>query len=715
MESDGSAAVVEPRSEESAEPQQTVSQGALAILQQLHQALQGGNREQQLSAWSALADPDTMTTLAEGYTEDPHALRAIFSVLESTPRQTQRTRGLARAVANLATDIRSRRSQAVLDDIESSLASERTLAVCLDGVHPPVSLVSTAILEELRVPAGYDMDGSGVYRVTVSSDGDIERQPIARAPIFIVARSADVISGESRRQLVWLGPTGWCDRVVERRTIMDARQMLDLANLDAPVNSMTCGSIVTFLTQYEAENLHRFMHVYSTSTMGWQPNGGFMLPDKYISLDTGSDSKHMLNPPPGLETLSTGWTSSGSWDKWVEAVSIASSFPYVYIAIYASVAAPLLHILKVPGFVLDFSGASSGGKTSMLRYAASVWGSPSEAYPTAMFSWDATKVWIEQTSGFLKNLPMILDETKRAKYPTLVRDVIYDFCQGQGRGRGAKAGGTRHAATWQSILISSGEGAATDFSNDEGTRARVMSLKGRPFGYDPEIGARVSDESRALLQANYGHLGPKIAEYLVANTSNFDQFRSVFEQSRQAYEAASTNAIGKRHATYIAALELAAMIAHNAGLPNPTCQPFGVLASLQSLIGDEADMALHALNDVYTVCASNQTKFWGRAEYDTQGRMRVPYGGWMGTWGSGDDWEYIAIQSVQFRSILRDMEQNDKEILRKFDERGWLASSPGRKTKTITVDGVKVRCVCIARKAINEMIVAAHTGIVDPG
>ena len=296
-------------------------------------------------------------------------------------------------------------------------------------------------------------------------DGQLNRTRMAPAPIFIAGRTVDVHTGQAKRQVIWRGPSGWCSRVIERRTILDASKIIALTNLEAPINSNTTGQMVAYLADFEAENSHRFPVVRSATRMGWQPDGGFLLPDVFYAVNDEASSNFALTPPSGLETLSSGWTTAGTWEEWLSAMELVSSFPYMYIAMYAGAAAPLLSILQTPGFVVDFSGETSGGKTTALRFSASVWGRPAESYPTAMYSWDATKVWIERTSGFLHNLPLILDETKRARHPRIVRDVIYDFCQGQGRGRGA-VDGTRHTESWRSILISSGEGAATSFSQD---------------------------------------------------------------------------------------------------------------------------------------------------------------------------------------------------------------------------------------------------------
>jgi putative DNA primase/helicase len=699
MESDGSATVEEPRSADEAEPQQSVGEVAEEILTRLLGSLQNGGREDHRAAWVAIQDPDVMATLADGWRQSESNLSALISILETIPGQVQRSRTFRSAIRRLAEERSRRQAEEMIDRLEEELGQTQTLASQFGSGAPPPTVVEHGTLENLHVPRGYDIDLNGVYRLAASMDGSITRNKIAPAPIFIGGRTIDVYTGEAKRQVIWRGPSGWCSRVIERRTIMDASKIVTLTNLEAPINSNTSGQMVSYLSDFEAENSHRFPVVRSAARMGWQPDGGFLLPDVFYAASDEASSNFALTPPSGLETLSSGWTTAGSWEEWLEAMGLVSSFPYMYIATYAGAAAPLLSILKIPGFVVDFSGETSGGKTTALRFSASVWGRPAESYPTAMYSWDATKVWIERTSGFLNNLPLVLDETKRARHPRIVRDVIYDFCQGQGRGRGSVEG-TRHTESWRSILISSGEGAATSFSEDAGTRARVLSLKGKPLGTDVSIGSRVSEEAQIILASNYGHLGRKIAQYLVANRERHDDIREIFKKAREKYANVARTAVARRHAGHLAVLEVAAAIVHLLGVPQPDSDPFAYLMESQERAGFDADRPLAALQDMLSWCATHQQRFWGRADTDFHGHAKPPSHGWAGSWGSGDDWEYIAISVITFKEIVRSIGHDPDEIIQRWTARGWLSTGNGRhRSRVVRVDGAPTRCYCIDREA----------------
>ena len=355
------------------------------------------------------------------------------------------------------------------------------------------------------------------------------------------------------------------------------------------------------------------------------------------------------------------------------------------------------------GFVLDFSGETSGGKTTALRLAASVWGKAADTYPTAIYGWDATKVWIERTAGFLHNLPLILDETKRAKHPSVVRDVIYDFVQGQGRGRGSVEG-ARQTHSWRSILISSGEGAATSFSQDAGTRARVISLRGKPLGNDAVVGGQISEDVQTILARHHGHLGRMVVEYLVSNQQNYETFIEVFRKTRDHYAKSAGNAVARRQSSHMAVLEVAASIAHSLGLPRPDVDPFMCLIESAERAGRDADRPLAAMQDVVSWCAVNQTKFWGRHNKRSDNTTVAPHNGWAGAWPGSTNWSEVGLTSTELRRILRTHEYDFSEIVDRWVERKWLRVGGSRTTRPLRIDGMQVRCYCLRRDVVEMLI-----------
>mgnify|MGYP003668970343 FL=1 len=207
--------------------------------------------------------------------------------------------------------------------------------------------------------------------------------------MLIVRRVTDILTGEASRQVVWYGPDGWTSRIVARDDLLRPAGLMSLVKYDAPITSLNSKRLVTYFAAMEAKNMEALPSLDCASRMGWLPDGSFLLPDLHFAPDD-RPRDILLTPKGNRAKLATAWTPRGSWPAWLSTVEKVLDYPYMMIALYASAAAPILKILRLPGFIVDFSGETTGGKTTALRLAASVWGKPTDDYPTTLYSWDVS-------------------------------------------------------------------------------------------------------------------------------------------------------------------------------------------------------------------------------------------------------------------------------------------------------------------------------------
>jgi len=568
---------------------------------------------------------------------------------------------------------------------------------------PPESIAPASVLSELQTPRGYRLTSEGIFKITArtrTARGQTSR--ITSAPMFIVRRVTDTLTGTASRQVAWYGPSGWTSRVVSRETLLSPSGLMSLVKYDAPITGSNSKRMVPYFAALEAKNMHAFPSLDCASRMGWLPDGSFLLPDIHFAPD--DRPRDILLTPQGRDSLlAPAWTPSGSWAQWLSTVEKVLEYPYMMIALYASAAAPILRLLRLPGFIVDFSGETTGGKTTALRLAASVWGKPTDDFPTTLYSWDSSIPWVENTAGFLHSLPLILDDTKRARSSKLISDVIYAFCQGQGRGRARGP-----IPTWHSVLISSGEGSAYGYSNDAGTRARVLNLAGKPLGRDPQEGAKLSEDLQYALAANYGHLGRRLIEYLVSNRENHDQLRKLFELSREEYATIAQSAVGRRHAAHLACLEVAATIVHQLGIPRPKRDPFADLVKAAADAGNDADVPLAALYEVVSWSIKHEDHFWGRHDPACVSKYlppKPPPTGWAGAWTPGDKWTYIGFTRNGLSDLLERLGHYPNEIITAWNNRGWF-DNEGRKqiSRVRRVGDHNLRCLCLKRDMVEIVL-----------
>ena len=580
----------------------------------------------------------------------------------------------------------------------------------------------------LRVPGGYELGEGGVHSVTLDPETYEERRsPVAPAPVILAGRTTDVNDGRESAELVYKRRDRWQRRSASRSQIMNSREVVKLSDYGVPVSSGNAGALVEYLGDFDTENIHELPHAKTSSQMGWQSGGeegflwgkrllrtGHLLPDDETDVEEVPPEQWDENiimfrgEDVGDEQLAEAYAPAGSFEEWQRVMRDVEPFDRIKLVIVASLAAPVLQIVGGHNFIVDISNPTSRGKTATLRLAASVWGNPDERAPSsALATWDATRVWIERASAALNNLPLLLDDTKRARHAKVVSQTLYDVASGRGRGRGSLTGLGR-SGSWSTVLISTGEQPATSFTEDGGTRARVLSLWGSPFGVVGEhIGQLVADLDLRVRE-NYGHAGPRFVQYLLEQ--DWERLKRVHTKWKRRYtKKAKDDPVLSRMADYFATLRLTAMLATSAGvLPWKDFDPVGPLWDTLAAEASEADRAEQALRLVLSWAESNQHAFHGRERKDNNFEPIPPPGGHAGKWEPDEDWEQLAIFPHKIKTLLEDHGFDAESTLRTWRERLWLDFEGGdkpRNTKKVSIPvGGRPHMVVITREAYEEVM-----------
>jgi len=542
----------------------------------------------------------------------------------------------------------------------------------------------------LVVPAGWDISLGGV-RIAGSAI------PFASAPVLIGARGKELATGAEFVTLNWHRDNLWQKRTVERGTVADRTKILGLAAYGFPVHSGNASDMVRYLSAFDAVNAQLLEPHPLTHRFGWHADDkAFVWGDLTL---TGADSTisiEFAGSNGGDDQLAAGMVAVGSYEGWLAAINLVSLAPRAMVALYASLASPLLQLMGVPNFVLNFSNATSTGKTTVLRVAASVYGKATdEGGDRFMGSWDHTRVAMERRASTLSHLPLILDDTKRAKDQRQIAQMVYDHADGVGKGRGAIEG-LRATSSWNSIMISSGEAALTSFSEDGGTRARVLEIWGKPLEGIDDPGTIANQVREALVQ-NYGHGGPMFIKFLLDHPERLEGWKTELARLRVARMAlAGDHEIGNRLAGHFAVLELAAAIAH---------EVFGFdwdyKSHLDNVWGDvmkevgTADRPKAALEAVLVWAAAQKQRFYDKDRHDHPS----PYTGWFGRWDSGT----LCFVPIELDRFLRDLGHDPNAVQKTWADRGWVLKDKDGGNKRSRLDGPSVRMVTIQECTLEEL------------
>ena len=586
--------------------------------------------------------------------------------------------------------------------VKSEVVKNAKLRVVAEGErlrHLACDYLKNAPISDLVIPGEYRIraDESGGYELVQSSL--FGQEVVAHCAPLITGRTIDIDEENQGLRLSWSRGNGFSHRVVDRAELFDARKIVSLTTFGYAVTSTNAKLQVDYFAQFEAENLLTLPTAKTTSHLGWQGKGreaGFLVGRQFIN-PKGESVKSELRADamdwadgvvvfrghgPGDEQIAEGYYAQGNFGDWVNAVQIASKYPRVLATIYCSFVSVMLAILDFPNFIFDLCSVTSEGKTTAQRAAASVWGCPDERQMSAAIqTWDVTKVFVERASAVLCDLPLILDDTKRATDTRIISSALYAVASGRGRGRGSVQG-IQKSRVYRTVLISSGEQKVTSFSTDAGAKMRVLEIEGTPFGKVNAETAKVVESLNLAFRSNFGHAGPKFAEWLNQNRERWPEFRLRFNQKAQSYiESASSEKAG-RMATYAAAIAVTAELVHEAlTLPFAFDDP---LAKLWAEISGEADDAIgagKAMRHLLSWAQSNEHRFIGR-ELDTR---NAPSAGWLGRWDRGDD-EPIAIFPHVVEELLKAQNFHVESVLGEWKRRQWIecaADKPSRKTKPV--------------------------------
>ena len=638
---------------------------------------------------------DRISELISAETKDPIRYNLLFSRLAAVRGMKGRSEETKKLIKQAATMAR-READSLLAAVQSNRVIQQHLPESLHGDLP-----------RFLVPPGFDMDAGGIYATTTKEDGSESREKITTAPILLTKRGRDTSSGHQQVEVSWVefgGPQGgaplWRRHTVDRKVLFDSKHLTGLISFGAPVTSVNVSDVIKWFTAFEDINQHKIPMKNGSSSIGWQPDGSFIMPDEHIRLD--HHQQLALFPSEGMEPIMKSLHSRGTWEGWLNVVEHLTDHPLAMIAIYASVAAPLAHFVNASNFAVDWSNETSTGKTTALRVGASVWGLPDEKREDGfIYKWDATQVWVERAAAFLGNLPLLLDETKTVKNPKHVADTVYNFCIGKGRGRGTLQG-VDTLNTWNSVLMSTGEQKLTSFTRDGGVQGRVIALQGAPISGPVKEARETANFVRSRLMHHYGHLGKRMVKYMVGAWEDRDRFTAAFEDLRSQFGDITSSRIGGRLAEYVALLDLAKTMCESLGVPAPRTDPITFLIAALREGSDNSDMAKEAFVSVVSWAAFNKHRF---AKSRATNEHGPPGNGYAGVWSDCDpNWKYIAFEKKQLGSLLEMRGHRFSEVVPRWKARDWLVSTAKGLTKAVSLDGISTHCVCLRREVYEQLI-----------
>jgi len=524
----------------------------------------------------------------------------------------------------------------------------------------------------------YTCDDSGVSIF----DQRLGQISVCSHPIMPVKKIVNLDTNECKTEIAYF--LGWWRRtIVDNKVLFNAQKIIELSSLDISVSSENARLMVNYLAFVRDTNRDKLRQVKSIGRLGWMEHG-FSPYVKDVLFDGNEQYRHAFEAVKQVGTFEA-WR-----DCIVKSLRAGGSIP-ARVMLASAFASVLIKPLNALPFIVHcWANKSGSGKTATMMAVSSVWANPSQG--EYMKSFNTTNVGIEMLAGFYRDMPLCIDElelkgSKRDTFDTM----IYSFCEGVGRMRGAKNGGLQKTLTWNNCMITTGEEPLTSGNSKAGAVNRVLDINNG----DADMMASPR-EALAVLSVNYGHAGRLFVESL--------KKPGVMDEIRQEQDRVYAQLEGK--ATDKQRLSASIILAADAWATKVIFRDDRALTvdDLVPYLQSEAttDVNQRAYEWLMDMVSINSARF---STSDNNGEV----------WGVVEEAEkrvYI-IKSV-FDRIMQEEGYNSTGFLSWAKGKKLLRTEDGRTTvkKRCGGSAVPPRCVCISMDPAEKPLTDPETGYV---
>lgn len=195
--------------------------------------------------------------------------------------------------------------------------------------------------------------------------------------------------------------------------------------------------------------------------LGWH-NQLYILPNETIGESSYEEVVFQARIP-----LADHHESKGTLEDWQQNVAkYCVDNSRLCFCTSAGFASPLLYLLGEENGGFNLRGPSSGGKTTALKVALSVYGGEK-----MLHSWRATSNGLESIAALHNDCLLCLDELGKLE-PKIAGEIAYFLSNGSGKQRSEKSGYARTKQTWRLLFLSSGEIGLPDLIRQSGQKVR---------------------------------------------------------------------------------------------------------------------------------------------------------------------------------------------------------------------------------------------------
>jgi len=399
-----------------------------------------------------------MTDTNPGLTKATEAARAVNGIVAVPDFGEDRPPG-----ASDFNDLhQTQGTDAVAHIIDAAIASGHSLP---SDIPPTIDDGAPAGEEPATCPhAGghFKRTEGGVYFHGTDNDGSPKPPLWICFPLRIEAETRDTDSGAWGRLLSWHDSDGvphqWAMPVsLLEGDGLDFRRELAAQGLKMAQGRAARDLLATYIKIWPVTARARCV-----DAMGWH---GSVYVTAHATIGQSSERVVFQN----AHAIEPGLSTKGDPRQWRDLVaSAAAGNSRLVFALSAAFAGPLVELAGADSGGFHLRGASSSGKSTALKLAASVWGEPRRY----VREWRATTNGLEGLAALHNDGTLILDELSQID-PKRAGEAAYLLANGQGKARANRSGHVRQSARWRLLFLSAGEQSLTDLMTQAGQRTNA--------------------------------------------------------------------------------------------------------------------------------------------------------------------------------------------------------------------------------------------------
>jgi len=429
---------------------------------------------------------------------------------------------------------------------------------------------------------------------------------------------------------------------------------------------------------------------YMTKAVGfykYRKNGlvidTFIYPNAKFSID----KKYSYNPN---EMFNDVFVHAGTTEQWIKEVyNPVKNNTNAFISVIGAFASILIEPLGVSeNFLIDISGSTSTGKSTLLKITSSIFGKPSKM----VSDFNATSNSIISRAVALRNFPMFLDDSKKAD-KSIIGDVIYTLSGGKEKGRSTINGDAKAIREFSNITFINGEVAATEYlaesnSNGRGAYGRLLPLEGGFLPNSKENGELANTLLEAISKY-YGAIGYEWIKFInqeLNDTESLEQWREAYEEYKQVNSLRLDTDIARRRGVHIALLQTTYSMMKKFNFELATeneMQHFKVLIEGTKVNAESTDNYKLAHEHLMEKFKENSFKFNKPDEYVEAIEEGEIYKQ-REVWGDYKRGQYLVLSYETIAKLIHNF-GDVKDILKKWRELGVLETEHNRMKKTVRV------------------------------